>query len=167
MTKWCAPRRERRFLARLSAALAILALVVAASHPSSSADPGDEEIASVLTPKDGDPPAVGRFKEGGKNPYNNDPGAVAEGFRLARAAACTHCHGSDLSGLIGPNLTSGHWRHPRNGTDKGLFQTIYFGTDGGMAAWGKVGSLTEDEILKIMAFVRSQYRGDPAAVTWE
>ncbi len=167
MKKWCAPRLERRPLARLSTTLAILVLVATASHPSSSADPGDEEIARVLTPKDGDPPAVGRFKESGKNPCNKAPGAVAEGFRLARAVACTHCHGSDLSGLIGPNLTSGHWRYPRNGTDQGLFQTIYFGTNGGMAAWGNVGSLTEDEILKIMAFVRSQYRGDPAAVTWE
>ena len=82
------------------------------------------------------------FKETGKNPYNHDAEAVTAGFKLARAYACTHCHGRDLSGLIGPNLTSGNWRHLRNGTDKGMFQTLYFGTGAGMAAWGKLGSLS-------------------------
>jgi len=90
---------------------------------------------------------------------------VAAGFKLARAYACTHCHGGDLSGLIGPNLTSGNWRHLRNGTDKGMFQTLYFGTSAGMAAWGKIGALTEDDILKVIAFVRSKYRGK--SITWE
>jgi len=125
------------------------------------------DLAAVLTPKAGDTPAVKQFKESGKNPYYQDPKAIAEGFKLARASACTHCHGESLGGLIGPSLTNGNWRHVRNGTDKGMFETLYFGTSAGMAAWGKSGSLTEDEILKVMAFVRSKYRGDPKSITWE
>jgi len=31
----------------------------------------------------------------------------------------------------------------------------------------KLGSLTPDEILKVIAFVRSKYRGDPKGITWE
>ena len=51
------------------------------------------DLAAVLTPKAGDTPAVRQFKETGKNPYYQDPKAIADGFRLARASACTHCHG--------------------------------------------------------------------------
>jgi cytochrome c-L len=130
--------------------------------PASMAD-----LAAVLSPNAGDTPAVKQFKESGKNPYYQDRQAIADGFKLARASACTHCHGEGLGGLIGPSLTNGNWRHVRNGTDRGMFETLYFGTGAGMAAWGKSGSLTEDEILKIMAFVRSKYRGDPKSITWE
>ncbi len=157
---------SRRF-GRFSVALAILAGLGIAWQAAWSADPGDDEIAQVLTPKQADTPAVKQFKETGKNPYNKDSGAIAAGFKLARAVACTHCHGESLGGLIGPNLISGNWRHFRNGTDKGMFQTLYFGTSAGMAAWGKLGSLTDDDILKIMAFVRSKYKGDPKDITWE
>ena len=130
--------------------------------PASTAD-----LATVLTPKPGDTPAVKQFKENGKNPYHKDPTAIAAGFKLARASACTHCHGESLGGLIGPSLTNGNWRYVKNGADKGMFETLYFGTGAGMAAWGKSGSLTEDQILMIMAFVRSKYRGDPKNITWE
>jgi cytochrome c-L len=152
---------------RLSMALAILAGIGLASQTVWPADPGDDEIAQVLTSREGDTPALRQFKETGKNPYNKEPLAIEEGFKLARAVACTHCHAGDLSGLIGPSLTTGNWRYPKNGTDKGMFQTLYFGTSAGMAAWGKLGSLTPDEILKVIAFVRSKYRGDPKNVTWE
>jgi cytochrome c-L len=133
-----------------------------ATPPASAAD-----LAAVLTPKAGDTPAVHQFKETGKNPYYKDPQAIAEGFKLARASSCTHCHGEGLGGLIGPSLTNGNWRYVKNGTDMGMFETLYFGTGAGMAAWGKLGSLTEDEILKVIAFVRSKYRGDPKNTTWE
>ena len=152
---------------RLSVALAVVAALGLASQTVWPADPGDDEIAQVLTLKERDTPAVRQFKETGKNPYNKDPKAIEEGFRLARAVACTHCHAGDLSGLLAPNLISGNWRYPKNRTDKGMFQTLYFGTSAGMAAWGKLGSLTPDEILKVMAFVRSKYRGDPKNITWE
>jgi cytochrome c-L len=154
-------------LVRGSVAGALLVVAGLASLTASRADPGDDEITRVLAPKPDDSPAVKHFKETGKNPYNDDPEAIAAGFKLARAVACTHCHGGDLSGLIGPNLTLGNWRYLRDGTDKGLFQTLYFGTAGGMAAWGKLGSLTDDEILRVMAFIRSRYKGDPKDITWE
>ena len=151
----------------LRVALTVLVFIAAVPHAPSTADPGDDELAQILQAKNEDTPAVRQFKETGKNPYNKEPYAIEQGFRLARAVACTHCHAGDLSGLIGPSLATGNWRYPKNGTDKGMFQTLYFGTGGGMAAWGKIGSLTAEEILKVMAFVRSKYRGDPKNITWE
>ena len=114
-------------------ALAILAGVGLAYQTVWPADPGDDEIAQVLMPAEGDTPAVRQFKDTGKNPYNKEPHAIEQGFKLARAVACTHCHAGDLSGLIGPNLITGNWRYPKDGTDKGMFQTLYFGTGAGMA----------------------------------
>ncbi len=157
----------------LVAPLIVLLVIAAAGAVCVSAQtptqprPSATDLAAVLTPKADDPPAVKQFKESGKNPYYKDPKAIAEGFKLARALACTHCHGESLGGLIGPSLTNGNWRYVRDGTDQGMFETLYFGTSAGMAAWGKSGSLTEDEILKIIAFVRSKYRGEPKNVTWE
>ena len=153
--------------------LIVLVVMAAGSLAGASAQPAatepshTDELAAVLAPKPDDTPAVRQFKESGRNPYYQDPKAIADGFRLARASACTHCHGESLGGLIGPSLTNGNWRHLRNGTDKGMFETLYFGTSAGMAAWGKLGSLSEDEILKVMSFVRSKYRGDPRNITWE
>src|SRR5438128_1301571 len=80
------------------------------------------DLAAVLTPKAGDTPAVKQFKESGKNPYYQDPKAIAEGFKLARASACTHCHGESLGGLIGPSLTNGNWRHDRTRARRPLRQ---------------------------------------------
>src|SRR6266481_6870592 len=67
----------------------------ATTEPSQPAAPPAPaaDLAAVLTPKTGDAPAVRQFKESGRNPYYQDPKAIADGFRLARASACTHCHG--------------------------------------------------------------------------
>src|SRR2546428_8885524 len=130
-----------RSFGRLSVALAILAGVGLASETVWPADPSDEEIARVLMPAEGDALAVRRFKETGKNPYNKEPYAIEQGFRLARAVACTHCHAGDLSGLIGRSLATGNWRYPKYGTGNGMFQMHYFGTRGGMDAWGRLGGL--------------------------
>jgi len=150
---------------RLCLVLLIVVSVVAIPRAPSTADPGDDELSQVLQTKDGDTEAVKKFKDTGKNPYNHDAYATAARVKLARAYACTHCHSGALSGLIGPNLTSANLRLLRNRTSMLMRHPPYCGTGAGMAAWGKLGALTEDEILKVIAFVRSKYRGKD--ITWE
>src|SRR2546422_7003070 len=91
-----------RTFGRLSVALAILAGVGLASETVWPADPSDEEIARVLMPAEGDALAVRQFKETGKNPYNKEPYAIEQGFRLARAVACTRSeeHTSELQSRL-------------------------------------------------------------------
>jgi len=96
--------------------------------------------------------AVEKFYTTGDNPYNGDASALAEGKNLY-AANCQACHLPDGSGQIGPSLIGDTHNYPRFTTDKGMFEIIYGGATGAMQPFGK--RLKQDEILKIMAFVRS------------
>ena len=97
-------------------------------------------------------PAVEKFYATGENPYNGDASALAEGKTLY-AANCQACHLPDGSGQIGPSLIGDTHHYPRFTTDKGLFEIIYGGAAGAMQPFGK--RLKQDEILKIMAHVRT------------
>jgi cytochrome c-L len=67
------------------------------------------------------------------------------------------------------------WVYAKNATDKGMFETISAGTPGTsggvMSTWnqnleGHVGDgLTNDEILKAIAYIRTVYKGD-GEKTW-
>src|SRR4051812_23795089 len=54
--------------------------------------------------------AVRRFKETGKNPYNGDEAALADGKGLYERD-CQACHLPNGSGRIGPTLIANEWKH--------------------------------------------------------
>ena len=59
----------------------------------------------------------------------------------------------DGSGRIGPSLIGNEHHYDRFSTDKGIFEIIYGGATGAMQPFGK--RLKQDEILKVIAYVRS------------
>lgn len=63
------------------------------------------------------------------------------------------CHLPDGSGRIGPSLIGDTHHYPRFTTDKGIFEIVYGGATGAMQPFGK--RLTQDQILKVIAYVRS------------
>jgi cytochrome c-L len=97
--------------------------------------------------------AVKTFKETGEDPYKGNEQALAEGKTLY-AEHCQACHLPDGSGRIGPSLISGDWIRERAATDVGMFEIIYGGASGAMQSFARRG-LTQDQILRIMAYVRS------------
>jgi cytochrome c-L len=97
--------------------------------------------------------AVKTFKESGKNPYNGAAAALAEGKKLYQAN-CQACHLPDGSGRIGPSLIDGSWKYERAATDVGMFEIIYGGASGAMQSFARRG-MTQDQMLKVMAYVRS------------
>jgi cytochrome c-L len=121
------------------------------------------------------------------NPYTKKFAADAEaakaGKKVLSLNGCTGCHGGKLEGIMAPALTKGggqgaydtKWVYAKNATDKGMFETISAGTPGTsggvMSTWNKsldghVGDgLTNDEILKAIAYIRTQYKGD-GEKTW-
>lgn len=110
-----------------------------------------------------DTEAVKHFLETGENIYNEDPEILPEAEELY-AGMCSGCHGHYAEGKIGPGLNDAYWTYPSNETDVGLFSTLYGGATGQMGPmWG---SLTLDEMLRTMAWVRHLYTGDPADATW-
>ena len=97
--------------------------------------------------------AVKTFKQTGRNLYRGDAQAIAEGKRLYEAN-CQVCHLPDGSGRIGPSLIGDDWVHERVATDIGMFEVIYGGASGAMQSFARRG-MTQDQILKVVAYVRS------------
>ncbi len=96
------------------------------------------------------------------NPYAGDPEAIAEGEALYRMLNCYGCHGMQGGGGMGPNLTDEEWQ-VGDGSDASLLEQIMKGR-GNMPAYEEV--IDEDQAWKLIAFIRTLYRGDPRAVKW-
>jgi cytochrome c-L len=111
----------------------------------------------------GDTDAFKQFKESGKNPYNGNKEAIEKGHSLY-LTACSGCHGHEAEGKLGPGLGDDYWTYPRAATDVGLFEILWGGAQGMMGPQN--GNLNADEMLHIMAWLRSIYKGDPAKAEW-
>lgn len=143
-----------------------------ASSPSSAAEAPSKSVTFVAT-QDGAPFQIGpalfttpeakEFLATGKNPYIGNPDAIAKGKKVYQLYSCTQCHGPSAQGQVGPGLIGPDYRYPKDATNKGMFETIWHGTNGGMGAKGKglmdpsdpTNGLTVDETLQIIAWVRS------------
>jgi cytochrome c-L len=110
-----------------------------------------------VTPRPGEvvTPAVARFHETGQNPYVGDAAAPTHGKELYETW-CQSCHMPDGSGRIGPSLIGAQRIHERTATDVGLFEAVFGGSLGAMQSFRD--RLTQDEILRINAYVRSLRR---------
>ena len=90
--------------------------------------------------------------------------AVARKPDEVRGAAlfekCAACHGPQLQGLIGPNLTDEYWIHGK-GTLSDIAGVIRTGAvEKGMPSWD--GQLQNEEIRALAVFVASQIGSNPA-----
>ncbi len=78
-----------------------------------------------------------------------DPRAQKMGVRLF-ANNCAVCHGADASGGYGfPNLTDADWLY--GGSAEQIKQTITFGRNGNMPAWGPI--IGEDNVVAAAEYV--------------
>ncbi len=122
-----------------------------------------------------------------KNPYTAKYAADAEAAKAGKKVlgynGCTGCHGGNLGGLMAPSLIKNggtgafdtKWVYAKNATDKGMFESIAGGTPGTsggtMFVWhnqleGHTGDgISTDQILKAIAYIRTQYKGD-GEKTW-
>ncbi len=113
--------------------------------------------------KGGDTPAFKEFMKEGRNPYNTDEKAIKEGESLYMTG-CSGCHGHEAEGKIGPGLADEYWTYPAIATDKGLFEVLFGGANGMMGP--QYVNFNTDEMLKIMAWLRSIYTGKPKKAKW-
>ena len=142
------------------------------STSSSSAEPSGKMVEFVTT-QDGKPfkidpalfdtPAAKEFLATGKNPYIGNAEAIAKGKKVFQLYSCTQYHGPEAKGQVGPGLVGPDYRYPKDISNKGMFETVWHGTNGGMGAKGiglmdpsdPKNGITPDELLKIIAWVRS------------
>ena len=109
------------------------------------------------------------------NPYKDtDKDIVAQGRTAFNGYTCSGCHGGNGGGGMCPPLTNGVWIY--GGDDDTLFRLVTLGsvdlqkagyTKGFGAAQGPMPSMgplfkNSDDLWRILAFVRSEYDGDPA-----
>lgn len=114
------------------------------------------EVLDVgLSPGERATPAVEQFHKTARNSYIDNADAMAQGAQLF-ATHCVICHGPGGVGKMGPNLIDDSYLYPSNRTDQGLFESIYGGTVNLMTGWK--GRLAQDDILKIIAYLRSLQR---------
>lgn len=111
-----------------------------------------------------DTPVAKEFLATGKNSYIGDAEAIAKGKKLFGLYSCTQCHGGDAKGLVGPGLLGPTFKYPKDAANKGMFETIWHGTNGGMGAKGlglmdpadPTNGFKPDEVLKVIAWIRNQ-----------
>lgn len=132
---------------------------------------------NLVSTKDGSPlgvkavetdtPQAKEFLETCINPYTKafakDPEAAKAGKKKFGYYSCTQCHGPNAGGQVGPSITDSTWQYSKHVTDKGIFETIAGGSNGGMFAWhqqlGNAENLSTDDILKVVGWLRTQYKG--------
>jgi cytochrome c oxidase cbb3-type subunit 3 len=85
--------------------------------------------------------------------------AAVEQGRGVFQGKCAVCHGNDLQGNIGPNLTDDYWLHGK-GTASDISGIVRKGVlDKGMPAWET--QLKSDEISAVAVFVASKKGSNP------
>jgi len=117
----------------------------------------------VIDAKLFDTPAAKEFLATGKNPYVGNEEQIKKGKRIFGLYSCTQCHGPEAGGQVGPGLVGPTFKYPKNATNKGMFETIWHGTNGGMGAKGlglmnpsnPEDGVKPDEILQVIAWIRS------------
>ena len=117
----------------------------------------------VIDAKLFDTPGAKEFLATGKNPYVGNEEEIKKGKRIFGLYSCTQCHGPEAKGQVGPGLVGPTFHYPKNATNKGMFETIWHGTNGGMGAKGlglmnpsnPEDGVKPDEILQVIAWIRS------------
>ena len=98
------------------------------------------------------------------NPFTGNPEAITAGRNLYFLYGCNGCHGGTGGGGMGRPLTDDEWTFGSD--DETLFKLIrgQIPEQTMPAVFGKV--MTEEETWKVLAFIRSLYKGDPSRVNW-
>jgi cytochrome c-L len=146
------PRLLRFHALAAAGVLALMTMAHAAGVPQFTNALDDSPLDNKLLPDEKITDGVQKFYDTGEDPYKGDAQALAEGKELYDTF-CQACHLPDGSGRIGPSLIGDTHHYPRFTTDKGIFEIVYGGGAGAMQPFGK--RLTQDQILHIIAYVRS------------
>ena len=114
-----------------------------------------------------------------KNPYTDDPEAIAEGKKLFFGKSCNGCHGGGGGGGMCPPLTNTVWVYGDD--DDTLFRLITLGsqelqkngysrkgTEGVVGPMPPFGELIEkdQDVFKIIAWIRTLFAGGPERRHW-
>lgn len=98
------------------------------------------------------------------NKYTGNPEAIKEGRAIFLKYGCSGCHGVGGGGGMGPPLIDDAWKF--GSSDEILFKLIkgQIPNQTMPAVFGA--EMTDDEVWKALAYIRSLYTGDASKVDW-
>jgi len=161
------------------AAVVLIVTAVACAQENGSSNSSNPSPQAQAVPAAGTmtPPDRVRAAAKGslKNPYKDDNAdIVAQGQKLFMHSGCNGCHGGNGGGGMCPPLTNDVWVY--GGDDDTLFRLVTLGSDelqkagytrkghenvvGPMPPHGTIVK-TDDDLWKIITFIRSNYHGSP------
>ena len=146
----------------VSQAPAIRALLTDYGVPLPDADPTETSAFAAATVETSESAASGSADVTKRNPYTEDLDAIREGEELYKLLNCYSCHGLYGGGGMGPDLTDEEWKEG-TGSDTRVMGQIMTGRN---KMPGYDGVITEEEAWKVIAYVRTLYKGDPATIEW-
>ena len=145
-----------------SQAPAIRALLTDYGVPLPDAGPTETSASTATIAKTTEIAANGSADVTKRNPYTGEPDAIREGEELYKLLNCYSCHGLRGGGGMGPDLTDEEWKEG-TGSDTRVMGQIMTGRN---KMPGYDGVITEEEAWKVIAYVRTLYKGDPATIEW-
>lgn len=101
------------------------------------------------------------------NPYTGQVDAIQEGKALYDRYGCADCHRTERRGGGGGQglaVLDDEWVFGSD--DETLFKLIRGELSGQTMPATPGKDLPEEEIWKMLAYIRSLYRGDPSKITW-
>ena len=97
------------------------------------------------------------------NPFAGDPEAVKEGRKLFLSFGCSGCHGVMGGGGMGKPILDDTWIF---GSDDETLYKLIKGQISQQTMPRTWASLPDEQVWKLLAYVRSLYKGDPSLVNW-
>jgi cytochrome c peroxidase len=97
------------------------------------------------------------------NPFAGDPEATKEGRRLYQSYGCPGCHGLMGGGGMGKPILDDTWIFASD--DETLYKLIK-GQIPGQTMPTTFATVPEEHVWKLLAYVRSLYKGDPSLINW-
>ena len=97
------------------------------------------------------------------NPFTGDAAMSAEGRALYFQVGCQGCHGGGGGGGMATSVIDDAWTF---GSDDEVLYRLIKGEIPEQTMPKVYNVLTDDEVWKILAFIRSVYAGDPARIDW-
>ncbi len=98
-----------------------------------------------------------------RNPFTGDADMAAEGRALYFQVGCQGCHGGGGGGGMATSVIDEAWTF---GSDDEVLYRLIKGEIPEQTMPKVYNVLTDDEVWKILAFIRSVYAGDPARIDW-
>ena len=113
---------------------------------------------------DAEPAPVAAAAATGKlNPFTGNADMAAEGRTLYFEVGCQGCHGGGGGGGMATSVIDGAWTF---GSDDEVLFRLVKGEVPEQTMPTVYSVLEDDEVWKILAFIRSVYAGDPGRIDW-